>query len=275
MFRFSIITFLLIALSPFNVLANNLTLSLKQFSQKLEQYHFSKENSFHDELNQISVSYVKGVGAIFTFQYRQPLQVWQAIQQPKPQPAKHFSPIIDPQKAQAEFNELRVQAKNLSHQVFSLERQLSSMKKSLEQLHDEQKQKRQEKIIVLEKELELLSNEKALLKPKYAHAEKLAKQSTATNYDDKSLSNQASYLDDIEQFIVDYSCKQADLVELAQPLDKLLFIFTATGSEQRLSDEISHFQDINLTLNITDINACNNGEISQAELKNTLVKGYF
>ena len=275
MFRSAILFLVLLFLTFSNLQASELTKTLTQFAQQLEQYHFSKDNTYHNELNRVEVTHVSGVGAIFTFQYRQPLEVWLANHPQKVQAVVNQSPKLDEQKIKKQFNELRITAKNLSHQAYSIERQIKSMKKSVEQLTGEQKAKRQEQIALLEKELELIDNEKSLLKPKYDHAQALTEQLNNSASSDETHSYEHDYITDIENFIVNSLCQSPKVEDVLANNDKLVFNFKQVGKEQRLEEDLTHFQDLNITLEVKQVSECILGQLSTTELKNSLKNSYF
>ena len=275
MFRSAIFSLVFSCLTLSSLEASELTKTLIQFGQQLEQYHFSKDNSYHNELNHVEVTHVSGIGAIFTLQYRQPLQIWQANHPEKAKKNVNHSPKLNEQQINKQFNELRIKAKNLSHQAYSIERQIKSMKKSVDQLSGEQKSKRQEQIALLEKELELLDNEKSLLKPKYEHAQALSEQLKNTVNVEQTSSYEPSYIRDIQNFIVNKLCQSTTMEDILTTNDKLVFNFKQVGKEQRLAEDLTHFQDLNMTIDLTQMSQCISGERSIAEIKNTLKRSYF
>ncbi|WP_448563419.1 hypothetical protein [Thalassotalea ganghwensis] len=244
-------------------------------SNQLEQYHFSQNNRYHNELNNTDVTYVNGIGAIFSFDYRQPLQLWQANQPATVVEKQPLTPELNNEKVKQQFNALRVQAKNLSHQAFSTERKIKSIKKSLKQLSGEQRIKREEQIALLEKELLLIENEKRLLKPKYDHAQALAEKAKTTTLPNEALAMTNNYIEDIESFIVNKLCDASDLASLLKLDDKIVFILKGAGQEQTLNEGFTHFQDINLTISLKSVLACQQDEISISELINSVTTDYF
>jgi len=219
--------FLLCCCSAFSLWANdNLHSKHKQFQQLSSVLHeqFQRQNNHSSLISSSSYHYVQGVGGIFIFAFNQSLSSWHADNHIEG--VSQSSSTEAQQQANTEFNQIRAQAKHLSHQIYGLERKLKSLKQSQNQSDDPQLISRL--IEESQAQLEQLELEKQQLKPKYDYAQNRVSQEN-TNLQ-RAISD---YLQNVGHQLFTSVCRNPHLLEAvtASSNESMSFILKQAGDE--------------------------------------------
>lgn len=239
---------------------------LSQLQKTVVSSHGTQIQYFSPALNELNFSYMANIGAIYTINYVQPLAYWLKQQRSNNVSLRgdNYVAEISPEQAKQDFDKIRTQAKELSHQIYSLERKIKSMQKSIQALEVDEQVAMKNQIKQAQQQLLSLTSQKSALKAPYEQSKQ------RLSYIPAISSNPEQYLRFFEQEISKQLCHLSDLVYLLPAKERLTFILKQTGP---LKDD--RYQDTNYNFKMENLRACNEQKISQQALIQGATKHYF
>ena len=239
---------------------------LSQLKKEVHLFHGAKTQHSSPALLEPNFSYMAGMGAIFTLNYAQPLTYWLKQQSNLSLPQDNYVAQISPERAKQDFDKIRTQAKELSHQAYSLERKIKSMQRSIQALEVTKQVAMQNLVEEAQQQLLSLKSQKSTLKLQYEQS----KQRLSNISESTSGGEPKHYFRFFEKKISHQLCHLPD-IDFSLPIkESLTFILKQTGP---LID--GRYQDTNYNFKMENVRACYDQKINPQALIQGASKHYF
>ncbi len=252
--------------------ANNVQQSLHRTFRELSANIIDMQQTYQNQhstlINGVDYHYIKNIGGVFVIDYTLPLNQWFTnsalssngiITDTANSAQNNTQNNAQNKQAKDEFTQLRVQAKHLSHQIYSIERKLTSLNNSLASTED--RATLEKMISDNQAQLKQLKVQKQQLKPRYEQAQKAVQQTNNSN------NGSLKYQQDFEQLLFRQVCQNNTLLSAVtkQANESLSFVLKHAGEQSEFG-----YQDIVYQLSANLLAACTDQALEEKDFINQL-----
>lgn len=232
------------SLSP---LQKELSNSQQQLQKQLEQAPLNIANNIRN----VDFSYIQNMGVILQIDLHQPLVDWLTEEASKNQDIQIETVEKPDPLAKQQFDQVRLTAKNLSHQIYSLEKQLelytTNSKTNTPSVSQFELSKQEQTVNDIKQQLADLEQEKAIVNAQY---KQLAQQKLTSTSQEKEIST-SLFQDYLISLLPTLICENESLLSKLSKLDSINIIAKHSASKRE-----NRYQDLVISIPNFALNAC-------------------